>query len=145
MNTPDPALAVRYILSANEEVTERAMTRIYTDQLPQAAVLPAIIINVITEMINDSFQGETGLERARIQVQAIADFRPDANELGWYVRKALGGFTGDADGVCIDSINRVMSLSYDTDSPVDGGAKFRFVSLQDFYVHYDSQLSKAEG
>lgn len=100
---------IRGILIANSGVTTLIAQRVYPNELPPNATLPAIVYNVVSDVPENSFTGltSTTTKNARVQVDCYAS--PTTNGDGAYkqvhalaraVELALGD-VADSDLACV--------------------------------------------
>ena len=102
--------AIRKKLSEDVNITAITATRLYPKVLPQPAVLPAIIYNVISDVPSDDISGNAGLYRAIVQIDSYAKNAIDAIRLDDFVRLSLQGYRGMNLSVNIRGIHHLQSM-----------------------------------
>jgi|SRR5262245_50471366 len=86
---------IRAVLLDDAAILAEFGTRIYPTQLPDAPTYPAIALTKITGEGQYDFQGDVGVERARIQVDIYTDQGAEhLIDLRNMVRRRLSGFVG---------------------------------------------------
>lgn len=98
-------IAVFYLLNNDTETTGAVEGRIFPDVAPQTSARPAIVIQTISTIPNNTLglNGASKLDIERVQVTIASDTRKNANEIGQLVRNVLGNVHNiDANGVLID-------------------------------------------
>ena len=98
-------IAVFYLLNNDVATTGAVNGRIFPDVAPQTTARPAIIIQTISTIPNNTLglNGASKLDIERVQVTIASDTRKNANEIGELVRSVLGNVHNvDANGVLID-------------------------------------------
>lgn len=91
--------AVRAALLADATVAGIVVARVYPRFLPQAPVLPAIVLHRISGVSDQSSAGPTGPVERRVQVDCWAERYADAAALGTAVRRRLDGLMGTFAGI----------------------------------------------
>ena len=139
---PDIAATFRSLLVANINVSNLVGTRVYSDQLVQGASMPAITYFVVDTLPNEHLTGIADVSRARIQVDCYADTRGGANDLADKVRLAMEKqHRGDNSGQFINEISLATGEVHSVDRPEAGSDKRRYITAQDFFVHYRTTTS----
>jgi len=136
MITPLPS-AFRALLLQSSDVTDLIDQRIFTDQMPQTADAPAVAFFVVAELANDTLGGPLGFDSASMQVESIGRTRIEAEQVWQVVRKQLAGYRGVVDGVKM-VISQGSGRYFLTDRPETGSDIWRYKSVQDFSVYYQS-------
>lgn len=114
----------------------------FSDALPQGAGMPAISYFVVDTLPQEHLGGIADVSRARIQIDCFAETRASANDLGNKVRLALEKkHRGDNSGQFINEINLATGERHVFDRPEAGSDKRRYITTQDFYVHYRTTTS----
>jgi hypothetical protein len=91
----DISAAIRAILLADPAVSAAVGgVRVYPGILPQGVTLPSIVQNLITEAIGYHMQGDDGLIRSRMQIDAWALTRDLAVSLANLSFETLSGYSG---------------------------------------------------
>lgn len=139
---PDIGQAIRDRLAADATVSGKVGTRISTDALPQSQTLPAIAYRIIDTVGGEILApGINDVSRARLEVECYAATRAAATELADDVRLSLQAFRGDIGSQQINGITMVTGEQY-FDDPVEAGSDIRrYVTTQDFFVHYRTTTS----
>lgn len=139
---PDISATIRALTIADAAVAALVGTRMHSDFLPQKATLPAIVYQVIDTLPHEHLAGIADVSRARIQIDAYADSRTEANDLGNKIRLALEKkHRGDNSGQFINEINLATGEVHSIDRPSAGSDERRFITTHDFYVHYRTTTS----
>lgn len=112
----------------------------YSDILPQNAIMPAITYTLIAEAPYEHLGGIVDLSRATIQVDCFGATRPSANALANYVRLALEKYRGTVSGQFINEINYTGQRD-GFDRSEAGTDQRRFIRSLDFDVHYRTTTS----
>lgn len=86
-------------LLATSGVEALVSTRVYPGRRPQASALPAIDLGRVSGAPVYSNDGETGLERARIEINCWAATYTSAKTVARAVKAALSAFFGEAGGI----------------------------------------------
>lgn len=86
-------------LEGDPGVAAKAGARIYSDVLPQGGQFPAVVFTVISALGEHTFDGPSGIDVRRVQVDAWGKERPDASKLAIAIRAALDGHTGARAGL----------------------------------------------
>lgn len=133
--------AIRQILVDNSEVYALAGDRIIADRLPQGYPTPAILLWVNSERALDHLGGPLGMDQPLVRVACYAQSRIVATQVRLAVRKALGGYYGISRSLLIKGIAQETSRGevQTTDRVTGGTDQYRFVSVQDFRVTYDTE------
>ena len=100
--------AIYALLSAGAGVTALVGTRIFPGQMPQATVLPGLVIEHISgqELTTIDANSAFGLMQARIQVTAVCKTYPEVKAVIEQVRLACNYQRGVFNGVRVVSIIR---------------------------------------
>jgi len=134
----DVAVGLRnYFLSKTAITDLVGSTRIYTDQLPQRATLPAIVLNQLFTVHDHQLSDLGGLAHARVQIECYAATRLVANSIVEAVR-SCGIITqkGSTNGVDIRGVRVEEGMSYKDDAATDGSDEQRYVSVFDLVIDY---------
>ncbi|MCE9635075.1 MAG: DUF3168 domain-containing protein [Planctomycetes bacterium] len=95
---------LRMVLTADARVAALAADRVYTEVLPQAGTVPAIVFTEVSGDEDYALDGPTGTSARRVQVDSWAKARADATALGLAVKAALSGHTGAAAGLDVQGV-----------------------------------------
>jgi hypothetical protein len=74
----DPAALVRTRLLAVSAVTALVSSRVYAGILAQKVTLPAIALQIVSDVEESHLRGPSGLKQVRVQVHAVAVDRSGA-------------------------------------------------------------------
>lgn len=134
----DVAVGLRGYLLSKTAITDLVgSTRIYTDQLPQRATLPAIVLNQLFTMHEHQLSDLGGLAHARVQIECYAATRLVANSIVEAIR-TCGIITqkGSTNGVDIRGVRIEEGMSYKDDAATDGSDEQRYVAVFDLVIDY---------
>jgi hypothetical protein len=95
---------LRLVLTGDAGVAALAGDRVYTEVLPQACDLPAVVFTEVGGDEDVALDGPTGISARRLQVDAWARTRAEATALGLAVRRVLSGHVGAAEGLDVQTI-----------------------------------------
>jgi len=134
--------AVYNVLANDSNVSNEVGARIRPDAIDQNETLPAIAYwRVSGVAINEMNGSVSGLARSRVTVECYAASREAANQLAEYVRIALINARGTYDGTKVRNFLVDTHQQHFIENPTDGNAVFRYVTAQDFNVHYIEDVS----
>lgn len=134
---------LRVWLVGKTEVNSLVGTRIYPNDLPQKAELPACTYQVISSIpAGDLATGDVDVAVTRIQIDCYSDMSPvEAEAIASAIRKTAGlqGYRGDMNGTWVKSVVCDDAYSLEDDAPTDGSDKRRYFVSQDYrIVHEDT-------
>lgn len=134
---PDIGQTIRDRLVSDPTISGKAGSRVSADALPQSQALPAITYRVIDTVAGEILApGINDVSRARLQVECYASTRGEATELADDVRLSLQSFKGLIGTQQINGITMATGEQY-FDDPVEAGSDSRrYITTQDFFVHY---------
>jgi hypothetical protein len=96
--------AIRAALLADAAVAALCDERIYPARLPQAGLLPAVVLHLISGVSDQATGGPTGPVERRVQVDCWGERYGDAAGLATAARRRLDGlrgtFAGETFGRC---------------------------------------------
>lgn len=98
-------VAVFYLLNNNAATTGAVGGRIFPDVAPQTSLRPAIIVQTISTLPNNTLgiEGASRLDISRVQVTIASDKRKESNDVAQLVRNVLKNvYNTNANGVLID-------------------------------------------
>jgi hypothetical protein len=95
---------LRRLLVEDPGVAALVAGRVYTEVLPQAPKVPAVVFTVVSGDEDYALDGPTGVSVRRVQVDSWASKREEATSLGLAVRSVLSGHAGAADGLEVQSV-----------------------------------------
>jgi hypothetical protein len=132
----DVAQSIRAYLLTKTAITDVVGQRIYADQLPQNATLPAIEMAVISDVPEMQLSDITGLTKARIQFVCFATTRRITRQISQAIRTCgVAAIKGLYSGVWIKGV--AVDGSFDaTIPPSDGNDIHRYLTTVDLVVDY---------
>ena len=95
---------LRRLLVEDPGVAALAADRVYTEVLPQAGAVPAVVFTEVSGEDDVALDGPTGASARRVQVDSWGRTRADATALGLAVRAALAGHVGAAAGLDVQGV-----------------------------------------
>ncbi len=95
---------LRMLLTSDAGVAAIAADRVYTEVLPQAPVLPAVVFTVGAGGDDVALDGPTGASSRRVQIDTWAATRAEATALALAVKAALVGHAGAAAGLDVQGV-----------------------------------------
>jgi hypothetical protein len=95
---------LRMLLANDAGVAALAADRVYTEVLPQAPAVPAVVFTEVAGEDDVALDGPTGASSRRVQVDAWAKTRAEATALGLAVKSALAGHAGAAAGLDVQGV-----------------------------------------
>lgn len=134
----DIGAAVIALLKSKTAITDIVGTSVFADHMPQAELSNGIVLFVISENPQMALDGATGLDQARIQLNAFSKTRAEANRIAWTIWTELNGFAGSVSNVQVKGVSRSSGVSYRTDRVQSGSDEYRFVATQDLLFSYCS-------
>jgi hypothetical protein len=90
------------LLTGDAGVAARAADRVYTEVLPQAPTVPAVVFTEVAGEDDVALDGRTGASSRRVQIDSWAKTRAEATALGLAVKSALADHVGAAAGLSVD-------------------------------------------
>jgi hypothetical protein len=111
-----------------------AQLRIYPNELPQGAALPAIVyqrISTVRFSTHDDAPDKERLARPRIQLTCWAEDPDAAEDLGDEILSALSGLKDTIDGIRIDAVLIENDLG---DQEPDSGRHRRIIDVFAFHA-----------
>jgi hypothetical protein len=110
---------IRAVLLEDAPIMAAFGPRIYPTQLPDAPTYPAIVLTKVTGRGEYDYQGDIGLEEARVQVDVYSeDGMSDVIAKKTLVRRRLSGFTGGPSGSPPSCAIQTCMCITDSDFPV---------------------------
>lgn len=133
----DVAVAVRGFMLDQSSITDLIDQRIYTDQMPQAATLPAVELEKLFTTHDHELSDFGGLAHSRLQFRCYAGTRLVANQVAEAIRSS-GIITqkGTTNGADIRGVRMEEGMSYVVNTARDGGDEHRYVSQFDLTIDY---------
>lgn len=95
---------LRRLLVEDPGVAALAADRVYTEVLPQAGAVPAVVFTEVSGEDDVALDGPTGASARRVQIDSWGRTRADATALGLAVRAALAGHVGAAAGLDVQGV-----------------------------------------
>ena len=132
----DITLAVKALILQNPVIAQQATVVI--NRLPQGVRGNSICLWVVGANAFNHLGGSTGLDQARVQLDAYGDEPAKAAELSWRLWRTLDGFQGVVDEVHILGSMRLTAPRQLTDRVLVGTDEYRFVNTQDFRFTFNS-------
>jgi len=138
----DVASALRTFILNNtgSSITNLVATRIYPDDLPQGAQLPAIVYNKIStthEHVTAGGWGLAGMAVCRVELECFSATRAQANNLADLLKtNIIGSLRGVYGG--INFFDATMGAGQRTivETPTNGSDERRYVSVIEFLISY---------
>lgn len=133
----DVCVALRTYLLTKTAITDIVGQRIYADQLPQGATIPAVVMYIASESYDHALDGLAGMIHTRVQFECLADTRKISHAIAdaiiWCGADQLKGLTNSIDfrSVMIEDGRRAYN-----DPDTSGGDQQRYVTTFDFMVHH---------
>ena len=118
-------------------ITAITGTRIFPQQLPQGAALPAIVYSIITGDPMHDFDGPIGFRRTDVDITCWADIDLEAEQLADAVRLSLDGYSSTWSGNAVESV--LDNMNDTVDSLTSGGqsnTKQNYGVVMDFRFHH---------
>jgi hypothetical protein len=107
--------AIRNRLINTPAVNNRVFGRIYPQVLPQNAVLPSLVYNLVSEAPSDNVSGSAGLFSGTLQIDCWDKTVIEVERLAEVVRLSLMGYSGTHLNVIIKGI--YLSQGFDGYQP----------------------------
>jgi hypothetical protein len=135
----DIGAATRSRLIADVTVGGLLAARVYPDQLPQHPTLPAAVYYVVSGNEETYLGGLVGVVHARLQIDAYAPTRLQANALSVAIRNALaaGGGRGTWGTVAVTGCTPQGTERYDTQPLGDGSETPQYITSRDFLISFN--------
>jgi hypothetical protein len=108
---------MRMLLTSDAGVAALVADRVFTEVLPQAPLVPAVVFTEVAGDEDVALEGPTGASSRRVQVDSWAKTRADATTLGLAVKRALSRHVGAAAGLDVQALFFLTERwDYDSDS-----------------------------
>ncbi|MEG1806112.1 MAG: DUF3168 domain-containing protein [Clostridia bacterium] len=91
-------------LTSSKELATKVGRKVFPLIMPQETLLPAIVYSPINASYDSALSGDTGYTRQTIQFNCHDKTFKKARELSRIVKKLLQDYTGDMNGVNIQSV-----------------------------------------
>lgn len=136
----DVASAVRTYLLTKSAITDLVSTRIYPDDLPQAAQMPAIVYNKIStnhEHVTGNSWGLAGFAMCRLEFECFSSTRSQANNLADLLKSnIIGSLRGVYGGINFFDATVGAGQRTFVEQPTDGSDERRYVSVIEFMISF---------
>lgn len=134
----DIGAATRTKLTGTSLVAAILGTRVYPDQLPQGATLPAAVYYAISGTDEPQLAGLAGFATERIQIDSYASTRLAANLLATAIRDALTSSWGRGTWGTVGVSGCVPEGGerYDTQGIGDGSDERQYITSRDYMVYF---------
>lgn len=136
----DIASAVRTYLLTKSAITDLVSTRIYPDDLPQGATLPAIVYNKIStnhEHVVAGGWGLAGMANCRLEMECFSSTRSQANSLADLIKNnTIGQLRGVYGGVNVFDATMGAGQRTFVDQPTDGSDERRYCSVIELMISF---------
>jgi hypothetical protein len=134
----DVGAACRTKLVGTSAVAAILGTRIYPDQLPQGATLPAAVYYGISGTDEPLLSGLAGFAEERVQIDAYASTRLAANLLAIAIRDALTSSLGRGTWGTVHVSGCVPEGGerYDTQGLGDGSDERQYITSRDYLIYF---------
>jgi hypothetical protein len=119
-------------LLATSGVTALVSDRVHPGRRPQASALPAIDIASISGAPVYTNDGESGLERARVEINCWGSTYTSAKTVARAVKAALSAFFGEAGGINFQYI--LLDTERDMNETGSNQAEYLYRTSLDFIV-----------
>ena len=108
---------LRLLLTSDAGVAPLVGDRVYTEVLPQAGGVPALVFTEVSGDDDVALDGPTGTRSRRVQVDAWAATREASSSLGLAAKAALAGHAGAAAGFALEGVFLLTERwDFDTES-----------------------------
>lgn len=93
---------LRLVLTSDAGVAALAGDRVFTEVLPQASAVPAVVFTEVAGDDDVALDGPTGASSRRVQIDSWAKTRAEATALGVAVKASLASHVGAAAGFSVE-------------------------------------------
>jgi len=135
----DIGVALRTKLLSVQAVSDLVGTRVYPDQLPQGATLPAAVYHKISGVDEADLAGIVQLQHGRLQIDAYASTRLASDALATAIRNAIcdaSGSRGTWGSVSVSACTPAGGPRDDTQPLDDGSDEHQYISIRDYLISY---------
>ena len=122
-------------LADDETVAALVATRIYAQVIPQGGASPCIVFNIVSATPINAFDGHSGTENARVQLDMLHTTWSGVRALAAAARGALQGYT-DADADPAISSCMLISEQDDNEQPKTDSENIVRRVIQEYTVWY---------
>ena len=130
---PDVAKALRTQLLTVTDITNQVSTRVYWDTLPQAATLPAIVVQMTGTDRQRNIGAAEQFYRSTVQLEVYADSHADAVTVGDLVETNVE-FDAGTWGTLTVSRSLVETVVDVVEAPADGSDAWRRIRSMSIVV-----------
>jgi len=131
------ASSLRTYLLEKSPITSLVGQRMYVDNLPQNAVMPAIVYRRISTRPEHSLDDITWTFHSRIEFRCYATTRAGADAVSNAVKRSgLFSFRDKIDNIQFYATELDSGDGYEDELPTDGTQVYRYVTTFDLLVHY---------
>lgn len=104
MTLRDIRVTLKNLLLSDNSIRTSVSGRVFPNILPQGVVDPSIVFHRISGLGIGAMNGDTGLSRPRMQIDAWAKTHDQAASLADQVKEKISGFRGNVGSVMIQGI-----------------------------------------
>ena len=122
------------LLNGTSAITDDTSSRIRPNVLNQGETLPAITHQLVSQTTVYPLGGDSGLARARVQIDCYADTSIKAAELGDDVHAALSFYQGTVGGVVIRRALADANTRMEYEEPTDKSDQGRCRHSRDYII-----------
>lgn len=97
---------LRAYLLSQSGVTSQVSTRVYWGERPQSGALPAVVMQVISDLPSYSMEGDNDLNRTRVQLDVYGSTYGAAKTAARAVKTALNSYQGTTGGTSFRGVFR---------------------------------------
>ena len=122
--------AVYFLLSEDSSIT----ANIYPQRIPEGVTLPAIVINQISRVANDTLKEYSKSDESRIQITIVSETATAGYELADAVRDVMNATVPNTfNSVLVQNIAFQNEM---TDQDDEGSDQGLFMVVQDYIIMY---------
>ena len=122
--------AVYFLLSEDSSIT----ANIYPQRIPEGVALPAIVINQISRVANDTLKEYSKSDESRIQITIVSETATSGYELADAVRDVMNATVPNTfNSVLVQNIAFQNEM---TDQDDEGSDQGLFMVVQDYVIMY---------
>ena len=133
----DIGSGIRAYLLGMSDITDLVGQRIYTDQLPQSATQPSVVMNVLFTTHEHMLSDLARLAHTRLQFECYAATRLVANEICDAIRHSgIVAVKGVTNSIDIRGVRVEEGMSFKNDAATDGSDELRYVSVIDLVIDH---------
>jgi hypothetical protein len=120
--------AIYKILTDSPEFAAIAADRVYPLRIAQGAIFPAVAYQTISNTPTACKEGDSGLDRKRLQLNIYSESYDDQDALAEICRNILSSFSGTIEGV------NIASIKYETETDLHDDAAEIYFKAQDYTI-----------